>query len=145
MSKKPAEREWVRDVLEKRGYKQRDLAKAWGASEAAVSRFLSGLDSGDLSLSRAYSLSRLLGMDLEELAQRMGAAGPHVVLPPPSVPAAGAPSIPTISIEPVEGRIRVLLHLDIPPSVAGELMTFVGKTSETLSPAPAPKPITTKR
>ena len=120
-------REWVRSTMEARGFKQRDLARLWGVSEAAVSRFLSGLDSGDITMSRAYPLSRMLGMDLEELAARLGFAGGTVILPP--VQTAGAPPIPTYSIMPHEGKIRVLVHLELPPDQAGDLLKVLASST----------------
>jgi hypothetical protein len=122
------DREWIRDVLEARGYKQRDLAKLWGCSEAAASRFLNGLDSGDIPASRAYPLSRMLGMTLDELFARLGFAGGTVNLPPPQ-----STSIPvgTVDVKPHDGRIRALLHLDLSPALAGELMGFLAHASGT--------------
>lgn len=140
MAKHMASREWVRDSLEKRGYSQRDLAKAWGASEASASRFLTEMNSGDLSISRAYALSRMLDMDLEELAKRLGVAGAAAILPPPSVPARNAPPIGTFEIKPVEGRIRALIHLDLAPEAAGELMQFMARVSQTISSPPPSAP-----
>ena len=140
MVKHMQSREWVRDLLEKRGYTQRDVARAWGASEAAASRFLTEANSGDLTISRAYALSRMLDMDLEELAKRLGVAGASPILPPPSVPARSAPPLGTFEIKPAEGRIRALIHLDLPPDVAGELMQFMAKLSSSItSPPPLPR------
>lgn len=130
MTPKGADRGWVRDLLDARGYKQRDLARLWGCSEAAVSRFLAGLDSGDMPLSRAYPLSRMLGMDLEELVARMGFAGETVNLPPVSV-TTGAPPLPTYSITPHDGRLRVLIHLDLAPEAAGDLMKVLATATAT--------------
>jgi hypothetical protein len=127
-----ADRAWIRQLLEARGYKARDLAKTWGTSEAAISRFINALDSGDISFSRAYSLSRMLGLDLEQLAQRMGHAGGAVIVPP-APPSFEAPPLPTCQIQPHEGRVRVLIHMDLSPEAAGDLLKVMTTAS---SPPP---------
>jgi transcriptional regulator with XRE-family HTH domain len=136
-------REWIRQVLESRGYIQRDLAKLWGCSEAAASRFLNGLDSGDLPMSRAYPLSRMLGMPIDELAARMGWAGDTVNLPPPQTTA--APPLGTFQVTPHDGRVRALVHFDLSPEAAGGLVQLLASASagqgdpKTEPPPPARK------
>jgi hypothetical protein len=137
MSDTSIKRDWIRKVMESRGYIQRDLAKLWGVSEAAASRFLNGLDSGDLPMSRAYPLSRMLGMPIDELAARMGWAGETVNLPPPQTTA--APPLGTFQVTPHGGRVRALVHFDLSPEAAGGLVQLLAGASASSS-AGEPKP-----
>lgn len=75
---------WIRDALQKRRYKAKDLARAWGISESSTSRFLSGEELQDLPLSRAVTLSDMIGITVDELAKGMGLKG-SVVVPNPTL------------------------------------------------------------
>jgi hypothetical protein len=122
--------EWVRDALQARGKTQRELAQAWAISEGAVSRWMAGTESKDMPLSRAVSLSRMLGMDLEELAKRLGFLGPQSATPAEILPPSRADGIPLGTVLPVpigSGRMRVLIHLDVPAEVAGDLVKLLGQ------------------
>lgn len=124
-----AKTEWIKDVLVARGYAQRDVAKSWGVSEASVSRFLSGTENQDLPFSRACDLAQMLDMGLDEFAQRVGYRRGKT--PPPPIVASSAPPIGTTSLAVAEGgRLRVLLHLDLPAPLAGELVALLGRASE---------------
>lgn len=120
---------WVPEALRARGFNQRDLAQRWEVSEGAVSRWLSGQERQDLPMSRAMSLSRMLGIDLEELAAKLGYRGDVSFPMPMNVPAA-PPNLPLGTMLPVptgHGRVRVLLHLDLSAEVAGRLLTLIGE------------------
>src|SRR5690606_24163522 len=82
-----AKNEWIREGLQRRGYRQKDLAVAWSSQQASVSRFIAGEEMQDLPLSKAVQLARMLGITLEELAKGLGVGS-------------GVPVEPTI--EPVE-------------------------------------------
>lgn len=121
--------EWIKDALVARGYSQRDLAKQWGVSEPSVSRFLSGTENQDLPFSRATDLAQMLDITLDELALRLGYRRSRV--PPPPIVASSAPPIGTTSLAVGEGgRLRVLLHVDLPATLAGELVTLLGRAAE---------------
>ena len=62
---------WLRLALEERGLLQVDLARAWGISEASVSRFIIGTENPDPVLSRVVKLADLLNVTLESLAHRI--------------------------------------------------------------------------
>lgn len=121
--------EWIKDALVARGYAQRDVAKVWGVSEASVSRFLSGTESQDLPFSRAADLAEMLGMGLDELAKRLGFRGGQIA--PPPIVSNAAPPLNTSQLAVLDGgRLRLLLHMDIPAALAGELVTLLGRVNE---------------
>jgi hypothetical protein len=60
---------WLRDALADKGLRAKDVAKAWGCTDAVVSRFIK-LGEPELTWDRAETLSRMLGMDLRELQIR---------------------------------------------------------------------------
>jgi len=70
-----AKNEWIKLGLQRRGYRQKDLAVAWSSQQASVSRFLSGEELQDPPLSKALTLCRMLGITLEEFARGLGLAG----------------------------------------------------------------------
>jgi hypothetical protein len=117
---------WVSEALRARGHKQRELSQLWGISEAAISRWMAGTENRDLSASRVYSLSRMLGITADELIERLGLAGN---IPPSPMPptAASTPGLGTVQIQPAGGRARVLIHVDVPAALAGELVTLLSK------------------
>jgi transcriptional regulator with XRE-family HTH domain len=122
-----AERAWIKDRLAEQGYTQRDLARAWGISEASVTRFLQGTESSDPAFSRAVRLAEMMRISLDDLAGHFGLKG-KVPLPAPTSAAPEAPRLGTVSTTPVGGgRLRVVLHLDLPAAVAAELIGLLGK------------------
>jgi hypothetical protein len=60
---------WLRDALADKGLRAKDVAKAWGCTDAVVSRFIK-LGEPELTWTRAETLSRMLGMDMRELQIR---------------------------------------------------------------------------
>jgi transcriptional regulator with XRE-family HTH domain len=128
---------WLKDALQKRGYRQRDLARAWAVAEASVSRFISGEENQNLTLSKAVALSRMLGIALDDLAKALGFEGPVVE---PSIPQA-ANSIPvgTLSMDIVEqGKLRLTLCQDLPASAAAEIIQLLSKSA---APMPSGGPL----
>lgn len=121
-----AKHEWIRNGLVDRGYTQRDLAKAWGVSDAVITRFIAGTEGQLPRLDRAWQLAMMLGISLEELARGLGLAGKAT--PPPVAVAAGAPPLGTIRLEvPAQGVIRLLIHRDLPSQVATHVIDILGK------------------
>lgn len=120
---------WVRDALKGRGYMQRDLAQAWGVSESAVSRWMAGTEQQDLPITRARSLSRMLGISLDELVDRLGFGSGEA--PPPSTLAPPATTLPlgAINVVPANGKMRVQFHLTLDAETAGRLMALLGEAS----------------
>jgi len=119
------DRRWIRDELASRGLHIRDLASAWGVPEASLGPFLSGQDSADIALSRAWSLASLLGATTDDLAWRLGLATGE---------RPGKPGPPgSISIAKVGNRTRLTVHADLPHEVAGEIIRIItleaGKTN----------------
>lgn len=124
--------EWVKEALAQRGRTQRELAQAWSVSEGAVSRWMSGTERQDIPMSRAVTLSRMLGMDLEELAKRLGFLGAGTAPAAQLALQARAESVPLGTVLPMpvgQGRMRVLLHLDLPAEVAGRLVQLLGEAA----------------
>lgn len=108
----PADRGWARDLLARAGVSQRDLARAWGMSEANTSRWLDGKLSRDLSVGRAAAFCRLTKTSLEEMAWRMGHATSAGEPGEPSP--IGAPPLGTVRINqapPASVGWDILLHL----------------------------------
>lgn len=120
--------EWVREALEARGHKQRDLAQAWGISEAGVSRWMRGLEQQDLPMSRVWILSRMLGLETDEVITRLGFGGDASRLPPPSLPVSGI-ELGTSRFDIINGRARILLHLDVDPDTARRVLTALTRAS----------------
>jgi transcriptional regulator with XRE-family HTH domain len=116
---------WVAEALLARGHKQRELAQQWGISEAAVSRWMNGTENQDLPASRVYSLSRMMGITADELIERLGLAGNLPASPMRPVEPGTAPTLGTFQMQPHSGRIRILLHLDVPAQVGAQLVTVL--------------------
>lgn len=117
-----AKNEWVRDGLTRRGYRQKDLAVAWGSQQASVSRFFAGEELQDLPLSKAVSLARMLGITIDELAKGLGHNGIAVE---PTVEVAKQEYVPlgTFNIEtPRPGVTRIMMRKDM--SLAGAMKVF---------------------
>lgn len=113
---------WVREGLERRGYRQKDLAVAWASQQATVSRFISGEELQDLQLSKALSLARMLGITVEELAKGLGL---HGVAVEPTVPGGETPSIPlgTMNMSsPRPGVTRLEMRKDFSVKAAQDII-----------------------
>lgn len=114
---------WIRDALQKRGYKQRDLARNWSVAEGSVTRFISGEENQNLALSKALTLAKMLGVTVDELAKGLGMDGKIVE---PEVSAAEAPTLSpgTLDMKILgEGKIRLTMCQDLPANVAAQVMT----------------------
>jgi hypothetical protein len=73
----------------------------------------------------------MLGMDLEELANRLGFAGDSPLPAATTLPAT-ANNVPLGTMQPQAmggGRVRILLHIDVPAEVAGRLLTLIGEAA----------------
>ena len=123
MVKKDNELRWIREGLQRRNYLAKDVAKAFGISESSISRFLNGLESVDIPLSRAVTLSQMLGISLDELAKGLGVMGKRVE---PNVSSeARAPKAPPNSVNLVmidDGKVRLTLSQDTTPTKAMEVI-----------------------
>lgn len=123
MVKKGNEFSWIREGLARRNYLAKDVAKAFGISESSISRFLNGQESTDMLLSRAVTLSQMLGISLDELAKGLGVMGKRVE---PNVGTEGrAPKAPPNSVNLVmldEGKVRLTLSQDTTPTKAMEVI-----------------------
>ena len=82
--KKQDKHGWLRAALADAGYRQKDLAKAWGVDDAVVSRFIQ-TGEPEAGLERLQILGRMLGLDLNELSLRLteGLAPRRLSAPPP--------------------------------------------------------------
>jgi predicted transcriptional regulator len=117
-----AKNEWVRDGLQKRGYRQKDVAVAWSSQQATVSRFIAGEELQDMQLSKALSLSRMLGISVEELAKGLGLSGVAVE---PTIPGGEPSSIPlgTMNMSsPRPGVTRLEMRKDFSVKAAQDII-----------------------
>ncbi|MCS0459299.1 helix-turn-helix domain-containing protein [Rhizobium favelukesii] len=117
-----AKNEWVREGLQRRGYRQKDVAVAWASQQATVSRFIAGEELQDLQLSKALSLARMLGITVEELAKGLGLHGVEVE---PTVPGGETPAIPlgTMNMSsPRPGVTRLEMRKDFSVKAAQEII-----------------------
>jgi hypothetical protein len=127
--------EWVKDGLMRRGYRQKDVAVAWGSQQASVSRFLGGEELQDLPLSKAVPLAQMLGISIDELAKGLGFRGPPVE---PSIEATTVSATPlgTLNIStPAPGISRIEFRKDLSIGAAQELIRII---SNDILPTPAP-------
>jgi hypothetical protein len=127
--------EWVKEGLNRRGYRQKDVAVAWGSQQASVSRFLGGEEMQDLTLSKAVPLAQMLGISVDELAKGLGFRGPPVE---PTVDYTVQTSAPlgTLNIStPAPGISRIELRKDLSVGAAQELLRII---SNDVLPVPAP-------
>jgi transcriptional regulator with XRE-family HTH domain len=116
---------WIKAALAKRGYKQRDLARNWSVAEGSVTRFISGEENQNLAMTKAITLSRMLGISLDDLAQGLGLDGKAVE---PEIPAQAEASLApgTFKTEIIGGgRVRVTFCQDLAPEVAAQIMTAI--------------------
>lgn len=130
--------DWIRDGLMRRGYKQKDLAVAWGSSQATVSRFLSGEELQDLPLTKALTLARMLGITCEELGRGMGQYGQHVE---PNVQDMRPMSVPEGTLQvsvPRPGVTRVLFHKDLSIGASQKILAEVAGDIIPLTPPSVP-------
>jgi transcriptional regulator with XRE-family HTH domain len=106
-------RAWARDLLDRAGHTQRDLARAWNVDDSTASRWLDGSLCGDLILSRALEFCRLTGISLEELAGRMGLPGLSDT--PVALSSVSDPPLPTVRITPSgrPGKWLFLAHIEV--------------------------------
>lgn len=125
-----ASNKWVQDALERAGYKQRDLATAWGISEGAVSRWIHGMESQDLPLSRARALSRMLGMELDDLADRLGFGDTPIPEPVP-MPLSPTP-LGTQAFSMLGDRCTILMHIDVPAKVGRQIIRLLTSDSDAI-------------
>ncbi|WP_237213016.1 helix-turn-helix domain-containing protein [Falsiroseomonas oryziterrae] len=91
---RPPERAWVQTALKSRGRTLTDLAHAWGVSPPTITKWLDGsVSMTALTLERAVSLADMLGIDLTDLAQRLGFNPTESEPPSPSLrtPSPGGP------------------------------------------------------
>jgi hypothetical protein len=117
-----AKNEWVREGLQRRGYRQKDVAVAWASQQATVSRFITGEELQDLALSKALSLARMLGITVEELAKGLGLSGVAVE---PSIPVSEPQSIPlgTMNMSsPRPGVTRLEMRKDFSVKAAQDII-----------------------
>lgn len=129
-------RNWIKIALDAQGYRQRDLAEAWGVSEASVTRFLQGTENPDPSFSKCIKLAEMCGMTLDELAARMGLKGK--VPPPLQAPATtDMLRLGDIRQTPIPGgMLRTLIYMDLPVTVAANIIRVIGGEPPTGMEAP---------
>lgn len=119
--------EWIKDALTRRGYRQKDLAVAWGSQQASVSRFIAGEELQDLPMSKAMVLARMLNISLDDLAKGLGFSG---VVVEPQIEAVAAPGqvpLGTVNMTTVKpGVVRLEIRKDLSVSAAQEVIRVVG-------------------
>jgi|HigsolmetaAR202D_1030399.scaffolds.fasta_scaffold10330_3 Predicted transcription factor, homolog of eukaryotic MBF1 len=121
-----AKHEWIREGLQRRGYRQKDLAVAWGAQQASVSRFISGEELQDLQLSKAVTLARMLGISVDELAKGLGIGTTTAI--EPQIESLQAPSMPlgTVNISsPRPGVTRLEMRKDFSVQAAQKILEAI--------------------
>jgi len=121
-----AKHEWTREGLQRRGYRQKDLAVAWGAQQASVSRFISGEELQDLQLSKAVTLARMLGISVDELAKGLGIGTTTAI--EPQIESLQAPSMPlgTVNISsPRPGVTRLEMRKDFSVQAAQKILEAI--------------------
>lgn len=115
---------WIKEALAKRGYKQRDLARNWSVAEGSVTRFISGEENQNLALTKALTLSKMLGITIDDLAKGLGLDGRIIE---PEVSALTAPtslSPGSMNVEMIGGgKIRITMCQDLPADAAAHVMT----------------------
>ena len=119
---------WIKDALQKRGYKQRDLARNWSVAEGSVSRFISGEENQNLVLSKAVTLSKMLGISVDDLAKGLGMDGK---VTQPEIPPGETPTLPpgSLTMEMIGGgKIRLTMCQDLPADAAAQVMTLLAAT-----------------
>ena len=130
--------EWIRSGLQRRGYRQKDLAVAWSSQQASVSRFLGGEELQDLPLSKALALARMLGFTVDELAKGLGISGVTVE---PQIEGTETPSMPLGSMNmssPRAGVTRLEMRKDFSVPAAQEIIRIM--STDTLPTSSGEKP-----
>ena len=122
MPSEKAKNDWIKDGLQRRGYRQKDLAVAWSSQQSSVSRFLGGEELQDLQLSKAVSLARMLGITVDDLAKGLGLNG---VMVEPHVEGMEVPTMPLGSMSmssPRPGVTRLEMRKDFSIQAAQEIV-----------------------
>jgi Cro/C1-type HTH DNA-binding domain len=120
---------WIREALDKRRYRQKDLARAWSVAEGSITRFISGEENQNLTLDKAVVLANMLDISVDDLAKGLGWSGPRVE---PSVPPApggeGSVSPGTMKMELVGGgKVRLTACQDVEPNAALEVVRLLAQ------------------
>jgi hypothetical protein len=69
----------------------------------------------------------MLGLSLDDLCDRLG-YGDGEPPPPTTLPTlANQVPVGSLQVTPGQGRVRVQLHLNLPPDVAGKLVALLGE------------------
>jgi hypothetical protein len=117
---------WARDALARAKLTQRDVARAWRASESTVSRWLDGIQASDLPVSRAVQFANLVKLDIHEVVTRLGYPPDVIDEEQRPVTAENTPPIPTVLMTPGrgrDGRWQLLLHLELSPGAIARIIT----------------------
>lgn len=77
--KKDAPRQWIRDELNRRGKKAKELAAAMGIPASRVSEIIGG--EREVQADEINPMARVLGMSVAELLERLGTKRPALPLP----------------------------------------------------------------
>lgn len=121
---------WVREALQRAGRQQKDLAKAWGVSEASVSRWMEGTQNQDLPTSRLWILAQMIGQPCEDVIRRLGLAGEAARLPPALPVATSEVPIGTRQFElQDDGEAHVMIHMKLALPIAVQLLQLLGKAA----------------
>jgi DNA-binding Xre family transcriptional regulator len=70
MAAKKERHAWIRDMLADRGLRAKDVATAWGVTDAVVSRFIK-TGEPELTFDRATALCRMFGCTMDGLQIRI--------------------------------------------------------------------------
>lgn len=119
---------WVREALQRAGRQQKDLAKAWGVSEASVSRWMEGTQNQDLPTSRLWILAQMIGQPCEDVIRRLGLAGEAARLPPSTAVMVNEVPMGTRKFDVQDnGEAHVMIHMKLALPVAVQLLELLGK------------------
>lgn len=107
---------WLKSALADKGLRQKDIAELWSCDEAVVSRFVKTGEPA-LSFDRAQSLSKKLGMTLDELTVRLAEglaprrSGPRSIAPAVAAASSGGDDVSSAMAEAKASvqRLRELL------------------------------------
>lgn len=106
-------RTWLKEALQSKGFKQQDVAKQWGVSEGAVSRWISGQDRQDLPASRLKVVADMLGTTMDALFASIGPKGTGTPPPPPALNDPRFAGIDEAAIEVIpqpDNKVRLLFN-----------------------------------
>lgn len=119
---------WIKEALAKRGHKQRDLARNWAVAEGSVTRFISGEENQNLALSKAITLSRMLGITIDDLAKGLGLDGKFIEPAVEATTSAKSLSPGAMNVEVVGGgKIRVTMCQDLSPEAVAQVLAAVSQ------------------